>query len=69
MSTRENLFAFTEPSGSYPGFVSVNLLADGRVELVVRTPATPERGGETAQMELRPDQARELAHSILSGVR
>jgi len=67
--SRENLWACTEPGASYPGFISVNRLPDGRVAFLVRTPSPKGGIGHTAEMELRPDQARELAHAILSGVR
>ncbi len=36
MSDRNNLFAYTAASGSYPGYVSINKLPSGDVEITVR---------------------------------
>jgi hypothetical protein len=41
---KDNLFAYTAASGSYPGYVSVNRLENGDVEVSVRS-APRERQG------------------------
>lgn len=49
--TRKNLYAFTEPGGSYPGFVSVNDEGDGSVSVTVRS--SPEGGREGPMATLK----------------
>ena len=65
MSTnRQNIYAFTEPTGSYPGYVSVNAEADGSISVTVRGPAVDGREGPTASMSLTEEQADTMADAI-----
>lgn len=42
----ENIFAYTAPGGSYPGYVSINRLDNGDVRVSVRAaPTTLDHGG------------------------
>lgn len=39
-AVRDNIFAYTALSGSYPGYVSINRLENGDVEVTVREAPT-----------------------------
>lgn len=41
---RENIFAYTAPEGSYPGYVSINRLDNGDIEVTVRAAPTIRDG-------------------------
>lgn len=62
---RKNIYAFTEPSGPYPAYVSVNCEADGRLSVTVRGPAVEGREGPTASVSLTGGQADIMADAII----
>ncbi len=64
---RENLAAHTEPTGpGYPAFLSINRLDDGAVEVIVRSPPSPEgKCGDVAQMAMTVPIAREVLGQAL----
>ena len=41
---RDNIFAYTAPEGTYPGYVSINRLESGDVEVTVRAAPTIRDG-------------------------
>lgn len=63
MASQENIHAFTEPSGSFPAFLSLNKDDDGRLLLTVRSRGNS--GRDMAQIEMSPDQLDDLAAAIL----
>jgi len=56
-----NIFAYTAPGADFPGYVSVNQV-DDKTPVIVRS--TKELGGNTAQIDLTIDQARELGRAL-----
>ena len=42
----DNIFAYTSADEQFPEFVSVNRLADGDVQIIVRSPAKMHASGE-----------------------
>jgi hypothetical protein len=62
---RRNIYAFTEPSGSYPGYVSVNVEADGRVSVTVRSSPQKGREGTTASFTLPAEQSDLLTDAMI----
>ena len=64
MTDRTNVYAFTEPHGSYPAYVSINCEPDGRLSITVRGPAVDGREGPTASMSLTEEQADTMADAI-----
>jgi hypothetical protein len=65
VTARKNIYAFTEPSGSYPAYVSVNAETDGLISITVRGPAVDGREGPTTSISLTEDQANTMADDIL----
>lgn len=65
MTASKNIFAMTEPRGSYPAFISINEMPEGLVSITVR--GTPVGGteGPQATIVLTSEQADELADAIL----
>lgn len=71
---RKNLFAYTEPGASYPGFISVNKEADGSVTITVRSSPTYDVAqsdnpplaccSPTAVIKLSMNQADDMAGYI-----
>ena len=59
---RENIAAHTDATGpGYPAYLSINRLDDGAVEVIVRSPPSPEgRCGDTAQMAMTIPTACEV---------
>lgn len=39
-----NLFAYTQPGGTYPGYVSINRLPSGDVQIILRSEPTVREG-------------------------
>lgn len=63
-----NLFAYTAPPGEYqfyPPYLSVNKEHNGNTSISVRSPELPDgRCGETARIELSPEQLAALKRSL-----
>lgn len=58
--TAENLFAYTEPGGTLPGYISINK-RDGRFFLAVRA-----RGQDYAQeIEVTPELLEQLTWTLI----
>lgn len=65
VTSRQNIYARTEPDCNYPQFVSVNVEND-RVEMIVRSPVWGDGScGDTAAAVLTREQARELGLKLL----
>ena len=63
--SRQNLFAYTEVRPEpYPGYLSLNREADGRIMLTVRTPG--EQGTKVAALVVPDEELDQLAHAILA---
>jgi len=60
----ENIYAYTEPSGNFPGYVSINELDDGTVEFIVRHP----RDQISSSMILTWHQFEDLAQALYNKV-
>lgn len=58
----KNIYAYTEPSGNFPGYVSINELEDGTVEFLVRNP----RDQYASSMILTRPQFEDLAQALYS---
>lgn len=63
--SRKNIFAMTEPVGSYPAFISINALPEGLVSITVR--GTPKNGveGPQATIMLTSEQADALTDAMI----
>jgi len=59
---RKNIFAYTEPTGHAPSYVSVNTVDAGKLELSVRGPAFTSQEG---YIVLSDDQAGRMAVAII----
>jgi len=59
-----NIFAHTDPGGSYPEYLSVNE-REGRVEVTVRAPRVGDREGPTATMTLPRAKVPDLVQALL----
>lgn len=63
---KQNIFAYTQPTGGYPSYVSINQLEDSEdVEITVRSPPSnigknTFREGVTACMRLPKSQLQQL---------
>lgn len=80
MSDRRNLAAFTAPGGSYPEYLSVNMV-DGVVEISVRAQSeigpggTPEYPlgfflpGQTASMRMSTEQFAKVLMQLVKAFR
>lgn len=60
---RTNLYAYTEPQGSFPAYVSVNREEDGRVTLTVRERG--HSGDKAATIELSDETLDGMALALL----
>ncbi len=60
---RKNLFAFTEPGGSFPAYLSVNQVGDV-VEIHVRSKV--EHGGATAKIAITKEVFEELRAPVVA---
>lgn len=65
MSARKNIYAFTEPTGSYPGYLSINREADGSVSIVIRSPPRDGREGPNASITLTSEQSDRLTDAMI----
>ena len=58
----KNVYAYTEPSGTYPAYVSVN--ADDNLE-TLRVSVRSSGAQNASEITLTADQARTLAHKLI----
>lgn len=60
--TRKNIFAFTQPTITYPGYISVNEESDGLTTVSVRSPGNG--GTNMGMIAMTSVELRKLADQI-----
>lgn len=66
--SRKYIAASTNPGSSYPGFVSINQVEDGSVEVMVRANGVPEKCGDIVAVNLSKAAFVKMLHEAVDNV-